>query len=379
MKLRVLAALALSSSLSGCFLWSSDPGPKPSPLPVFKQAGELREQWTASLPEIGDSLLSPTLSGGSVYAAARKGQLARFDAAGREVWRVKTAPRLSGGVASDGNVVVVTSSDGELLVYEADKGGLRWKTTVGGEVLASPLIAEDMVVVRIGDNQLAAYGVSDGKRRWVYQRAQASLALRAPVGLARSGDVLFAGFPGGKLLALSLASGVQRWEATIAQPKGSNEIERMADVVGDPLVRGDQVCVAAFQGRVACVDRSNGSLRWARDFSSASGIAADAGSLYFADAGDTLYALDLASGASQWKQDKLAYRRLTRPVLVGDKLAVADVQGYVHVIEARSGEFVASRRVDSSGVRALMQTLPNDGMAVQAIDGDLYALSLRKQ
>lgn len=379
MNLRTLAVLALVSNLGGCFLWSSDPGPKPAPLPVFKPALEVKEQWHASLSEIGDSLLSPAFSGGSVYAAARKGQLARFDAAGRELWRVKTAPRLSGGVASDGDLVVVASSDGDLLAYSADKGELRWKVTVGGEVLATPLLADDLVVVRIGDNQLAAYAAADGKRRWIYQRAQAPLALRAPVGMTRSGDVLFAGFPGGKLVAISLAGGLQRWEAAIAQPKGANEIERMADVVGDPLVRGEQVCVAAFQGRVACVERSNGSLRWARDFSSATGVLADNASLYFADSADAVYALDLSSGASQWKQEKLSHRRLNRPVLVGDKLAVADAQGYVHVLEARTGEFLANRRVDSDGVRALMQALPNEGLAVQAVDGDLYALSLRKQ
>lgn len=378
MKVRMLAALALSTSLSGCFLWSSSPGPKPAPLPAFKPSGEVRVLWRAAMPEVGESLLNPAFFGGSVYAAGRKGELARFDASGREVWRVKTAPRLAGGVASDGNVVAVTSSDGELLVYDADKGSLRWKLAVGGEVLATPLVADDLIVVRIGDNQLAAYAVSDGKRRWVYQRAQAPLALRSHSGLARAGDVLYAGFPGGKLLALSLAGGIQRWEATIAQPKGSNEIERLADVVGEPLVHGEQVCVAAFQGRVACVDRASGSLRWARDFSSPGGIAADAGAVYFVDAGDTVFALDLSTGASKWRQDKLALRGLSRPVVVGEKLVVADAQGYAHVLASQDGQFVANLRVDSSGVRAPLRALPNEGFAAQAADGDVYALTLRQ-
>lgn len=378
MKIRVLAALVLSSSLSGCFLWSSDPGPKPSPLPVFKPSSELRVVWKSGMPELGESMLSPAFHGGSVYAAGRKGELSRFDASGRELWRVKTAPRLSGGVASNGSTVVVASSDGELLAYDAEKGALRWKVAIGGEMLATPLIADDLVVARIGDSQVAAYAISDGTRRWVYQRSQAPLALRSHSGLARAGDVVYAGFPGGKLLALSLAGGVQRWEAVIAQPKGSNEIERMADVVGEPLVRGDQVCVAAFQGRVACVDRSNGSLRWARDFSSAGGVAADAETLYFADNADTLYALDLSTGASKWKQDKLGRRGLSRPLIVGTRLIVADAQGYAHVLGAKEGDFVANLRVDSSGVRAPLQALPNEGFAVQAVDGDVYALTLRQ-
>lgn len=378
MNIRALAVLALSSSLSGCFLWSSDPGPKPSPLPVFKPVGEVRELWKVSLSEAGDALLSPAFSGGSVYAAGRNGILSRIDAAGRELWRVKTAPRLSGGVASDNNVVVVASSDGELLAYEADKGSLRWKVPVGGEILSTPLIADDLVIVRIGDSQLAAYGSADGKRRWLYQRAQSTLSLRSHGGLARSGDMIIAGFPGGKLLALSLAGGIQRWEATIAQPKGSNEIERMADVVGEPLVLGDQICVAAFQGRVACVERASGNLRWARDFSSASGVSADADTLYFADHADTVYALDLSTGASKWKQDKLARRQLARPLALGSSVVLADAQGYAHVLGSKNGEFLANMRIDSSGVRAPLIALPNEGFAAQALDGDVHALTLRK-
>lgn len=378
MKFRLLAASGLSLSLSACFLWSSDAGPKPAPLPQFSAAASVRVLWQQGLPAIDDALLSPAFSGGSVYAASRKGDLARYDAAGQELWRVSSAPRLSGGVASNGTLVAVASSDGELWVHDAASGVLRWKQAVDGEVIAAPLLAGDLVLVRVGDNQLAAFAATDGKRRWVYQRAQAPLALRSHSGLAQAGDLLFAGFPGGKLLALSLASGLQRWEATISQPKGANEIERMADVVGDPLLLGEKVCVASFQGRAACVDRVSGRVLWTRDFSSSTGIAADTSAIYLVDSSDAVYALDVETGASKWKQDKLSLRKLARPLVLDGKLVVADVQGYVHVLDAGNGQFLANLRVDSSGVRAPMLALPNEGFALQAVDGDMFALTLRK-
>jgi outer membrane protein assembly factor BamB len=376
MKLRVLAVLALASSLSGCFLWSSSKGPQPSPLPVFQPTGSLKALWHGGVGSTEASMLRPALAGGSVYAAGRSGNLARFDAAGRELWRVKSGPRLSGGVGSDSALVVVASSDGELWAHDADKGTLRWKVPVEGEVLASPLVVGDLVVVRVGDNLLAAYGAADGKRRWIYQRAQSPLALRNHAGLLQVGELLIAGFPGGKLVAVSLNGGVQRWEATITQPKGSNELERMSDVVGTPVLRGDMVCVAAFQGRVACVDKDSGVVRWTRDFSAAVGVDADAKTLYVTEASDAVYSLDASSGSTNWKQDKLLYRKLGQPVIVGNSLVVADAEGYVHVLSRQDGHFIARLRVDSSGVSAPLAALPNNAVAVQANDGSLYALAI---
>lgn len=373
MKIRVFALLALVSTLSGCFFWSSPKGPQPSPLPVFQSSGALRELWHTGFGAIEGSMLRPEFFGGSVYAASRGGKLGRLDASGRVIWQVNADLNLASGVGSADSLVVVASGDGQLLAYAADTGLLRWKVRVDGEVLANPLVVGDLVVVRVGDSSLAAYGASDGKRRWIYQRAQSALALRNYAGLLQTGELLVAGFPGGKLVALGLGSGVQRWEAGIAQPKGSNELERMTDVVGTPVLQGDAVCVVAFQGKVACVDKDNGAIRWTREFSSAVGLDADVKGLYAVDVTDAVYALDVRTGATSWKQDKLLHRKLGRPLIVGNKVAVSDAEGYLHVLSRQDGRFVSRQRVDSSGVSAPMLVLPNNALAVQANDGSLYA------
>ncbi|PAT00873.1 MAG: outer membrane protein assembly factor BamB [Candidatus Dactylopiibacterium carminicum] len=378
MKLRSPLLLCLLSALVLAACSSSSTRPQPSPLPVFSSAAELREQWSHGPGKLRDALLRPGLAGGSVYAAGEQGEVIRIDAAGRRVWRADTDIRLSGGVASDGGVVLVGGSEGELVALDADSGKLRWRTAVGGEILSLPLIADDLALVRVGDYQIAAYGLTDGKRRWVYQRTQSPLALRSHNGFVRSGDVVLAGFSGGKLVALSLAGGLQRWEATIAQPRGANELERMADVVGEPVLVGEMVCAASFQGRVTCVDRTSGQLRWARDIPSTTGLAADGDSLYVVDSLDAVYSLDVATGSTRWKQEKLGYRQLVRPLVVGTRLVVADAQGYIHVLDRSNGTFVARARADSSGVFAPMLALPNDGFATQTRDGEVIAWSFKR-
>jgi outer membrane protein assembly factor BamB len=376
MKLRALLVLTLASSLGGCFLWSSDKGPQPSPLPQFQQTGALREQWSHGLGNLEQSMLRPALNGGSVYAAGGTGIVARYDASGHEVWYVRTHARLSGGVGSNGSLVAVTSADGELLAFDAAQGKALWKVVTNGEVLTAPLVLDDMIVVRVGDNMLVAYNVVDGKQRWVYQRAQSPLALRNHAGLLLSGDLVVAGFPGGKLVAVTAKGGVQRWEASISQPKGSNELERMADIVGEPVARGTSICVAAFQGKVGCVDRDSGTVQWTRDLSSTVGLDADANAVYVTDTNDTVFALDPSNGATLWKQDKLLHRSLSRPTAVGNAVLVADAEGYLHTLNRKDGSFVARTRADSSGVAAPMAALPNNSVAVQARDGTLHAYAV---
>lgn len=376
MKSRVLIVLALASSLSGCFLWSSgSKGPTPSPLPAFQPSTEIRALWRGSVSAAEDALLQPAVVKDAVFAAGRDGTVVRYDQ-GRETWRVKAVKRLSGGVASDGDIVVVGSSDGQLQVLDASHGTERWRIRLGGEVLGTPLVTGGVVLVRVGDNQIAAYSAADGKRRWIYQRAQAALALRTYTGFARAGDLLLAGFAGGKLVAVTLAGGFPRWEAAIAQPRGSNELERMADVVGSPVVAGDVACVAAFQGRVACVDHESGVIRWARDLSSGVGLDADEQAVYLTDVNGALYALDPRTGASIWKQDKLAYRGLGRPLIVGAYVAVADAEGWIHLVDRTDGRFAAQVRADSTAVAAPLVPISN-GFVAQSRDGTLSALAPR--
>ena len=187
--------------------------------------------------------------------------------------------------------------------------------------------------------------------------------------------MLYVGFPGGKLVALDASNGAQLWEATVALPRGATELERVADVMGNPAADERQVCAVAYQGRVACFDRRNGAPLWARDTSSNSGLAMDDRNVYVTDDKDAVTAYDKTSGRAGWRQDKLARRQVTAPLALGDWVVVADREGVVHVLSAEDGSFVARASVDSS-----VRTAPVDigpGFAVQTDKGSVVAFRLR--
>ncbi len=369
------AALAvLLGAVAGCF-GGSPSGPQPAALEPLARAEAPRVLWSARVGAAAGFEFSPALAGEAAYAAARDGTVVRLDAAdGRERWRATLAARLSGGVGANATTVAVASDDGAVFALDALTGKERWRARVSSEVLAAPRLAGGLVLVRSADSRVHALDEADGKRRWSFQRAPAALRLRTPQGMTVHEDLLYAGFSGGKLVALALDGGALRWEATVADPRGTTELERVTDVVGDPAVVGREVCAAAFQGRVACFDAQSGSLLWARDISSATGVSADARYAYVSDERGAVHALDRTNGRSLWKQDKLAHRQLSRPLPLGAHIAVGDLEGVVHLLARDSGAFEARASTDGSAVRAAPHALAG-GLLVQTQAGGLFALA----
>lgn len=369
--------LAGCSSMNPMDLLRPDNRPKIAQLQELKSAIPTRILWQASIGSSGAAVFSPIVVGNAAFAAARDGAVARFDAAkGGQTWRVNAGAQLSGGVGASSTLVAVGSSDGEVIAIDAENGKIRWRANLSSEVLASPVVAGDLVVVRAADSRIFALDAVDGRRRWVYQRSVPSLTVRSTAGLVVRENVAYVGFAGGRLAAIALGNGGLRWEAAVAQPKGSTELERVADVVGVPWVSEREVCAVAYQGRVACFDATNGQSLWTRNMSSTNGLSADARYLFVTDDRSAVHALDRSNGTSFWKQDSLFLRNLTVPFPLGRYVIAADVQGFIHIMDREHGNLIGRVATDSSGVTATIAALP-DGMLVQTKNGGLYAISLQ--
>jgi outer membrane protein assembly factor BamB len=380
-RLNAVTMMALAASVAGCAAmnplnwFGSDRAPKIAPLPEVKSTVAVRTLWQANLGAGGEAMLSPALAAGSVFAAARDGSVVRLEAqSGRVLWRANAGQPLSAGVGASESLVAVGTSEGEVIALDAADGRPRWRARVSSEVLAPPVVHQDLVIVRCADSRVFALDARDGRRRWVYQRSIPTLTVRSPAGVVIQGPTVYAGFPGGRLVAIALNNGGVRWEAAVALPRGATELERVADVVGVPWVSEREVCAVAYQGRVACFDAANGQPLWARDMSSITGLGVDARYLFVSDDRGAVHALDRSNGNSFWKQDRLSTRKLTAPLPIGREIAVADVEGYVHLLGRENGEFVGRAATDGSAVTAPLTAMPG-AFLVQTRNGTLYALS----
>ena len=348
---------------------------KPGPLPELKASATASVSWQAQVGTAGPGF-SPAVLSDAIYAAAQDGAIVRLDPAnGRTLWRISAEQKLSAGVGADATLVVVGTDKGDVLAFLPD-GKPAWKSRVSTEVVAPPRVTDGVVVVFTGDGRIHALNAADGTRKWSNQRAAPALIVRNYAGGVVSRGAVFAGTAGGHLLALDVGSGIVGWDATVANPKGATELERIADVTGLPLVLERDVCAVAYQGRVACFDLARGTLSWSRDISSLNSMTADGKNIYLTDDKGSVHALDRATGASVWKQDLLALRKIGGPQMVGDFVGVVDVEGYLHLLSPINGAYVGRLATDGKPATAQPELLLT-GALWQSTSGTLFAVSAK--
>ena len=372
----ILAGLVLVAGCSSLNPFSRKaPVNEPAALVQFTPSMATRTVWTARIGKSGDYPLVPAVVDARVYAASADGEISCLDAAdGKPVWKIKAGTELTAGVGTDGKVLVVVGVDGLILAFDAADGKPLWKAQASTEVLSTPALGSGVVVVRSMDNRIAAYDLASGTRRWFVQRTAPPLALRASPGIVIHDGIAFVALPAGRLLALAAPTGAPRWDAPIAEPRGATELERVADVSGMPALMGRDVCAASYQGRLACVDAGNGSVRWARELSADVGPGLDQRYVFASDERGNLQAFSRDSGSSLWRNTSLSWRGLSSPVSFGRAVVVGDRQGYLHFFSREEGALLARVQTDGSAIRAT-PVVAGSTLIVQSQNGSLLAIS----
>lgn len=358
-------------------MFGAEPSDPPMALADFKKTANATVLWRANVGAAGSYDFTPALHEASVFTASANGDITRLNAVtGQQVWRINAGEALSGGVGAADNLVLVGSPSGMVLAFD-HSGKALWKAKVSSEVLSAPKVSAGVVVVRSGDSRIFGLSAADGARKWVYERATPSLTLRSSAGVTLAEGTAYVGFAGGKMVALKADDGKVLWEVSVALPKGTTEIERIADITSLPAVDGRMVYAVAFQGRVAAMDRTNGRVMWNRDISSYNGLSAADGRVFVSHSGGAVYALEDSSGKSFWRQGSLLNRQLSAPLFVGSYVAVADLEGYVHFLSREDGAF--ADRVPTGGGAAMTQLvdLGNASLLVQTRGGSLVAIALK--
>lgn len=354
---------------------------KPTPLGPITSTLTFSQVWTKdvsfSLPD-PFAVITPVLTDNRIYIANPDGSVTAMSAdKGERIWRRDVKGHISGGLGYGSGLLFGGTSSGEVFALHAKDGSLLWRQQVSSEVLSPPHIDSGIIVVRAVDDQVYGLDAQDGEQRWVFKRNTPALTLRGTSAPVLTGDKAIIGLADGELVALGLFDGSLLWETRIAEPRGRTELQHMVDIDSDPVVLDGVVYTVAYQGNAAALDVQTGRKLWSRDFSSYLNMAVQGGDLFLVDEHDNIWALDRDSGATLWKQDKLANRRLTAPELIGGYLVVGDYQGYLHWLDPDTGRIVGRRRVDSEGI-----SVPpfSDGGVVYALSnsGLMQALHVAK-
>ncbi len=377
---RLFLLLLLSVTLGACALSREETGEKPAELVDFSPEFRVQKTWSHKLG--GDAVnlrlgLQPASDSARIYAAGRNGEVVALNqATGKVAWRVKTGLPLSAGPGLGGDLAVVGSSDGDLIALEKSSGNTAWSRKLSSEIIAAPLVARGVVIVRTVDGHLWGLSGINGEELWKAQFEVPRLSLRGNAAPIMFGTMVIAGFDNGRVAAVSAANGAVAWQATLAQPRGRTELERLVDVDARPVLVGDDLYLAGYQGRVVLVRPVSGQLIWSQDLSSYSGMAADWNQLFVTDENSEVVALDRKAGTENWRHKDLRARALTAPAVFGNSIVVGDFEGYLHFLSRDTGQLQSRVRVGKDPIVNPPLVL-DAGFAVQTSGGQLTVLHVK--
>jgi outer membrane assembly lipoprotein YfgL len=340
---RWLAVLVCAGLLLAC---GSDK-PKPTPLEPLapKIAGRL--VWQAKVTGVQFPLLTASRDGAFIVAGDDGTVLSLEGATGTERWRAQVGSGLSAGVGTDGRFTSVVTRNNEVVVL--DQGRVLWRATLPGRVLTAPLVAGERVFVMGVDRVVHAFDAVDGRKLWVMQRPGDALTLGQVGVVSAVRDTLVVG-QGPRMTGVDPVRGTVRWEASVANPRGTNEVERLADLVGPAARVGDVLCVRAFQASVGCVDTVRGTLLWSRNASGSQAVGADDKVVVAGDGSDRLSAWRQGTGELLWTTEKFLFRGLGGVLLAGRTAVFGDSQGFVHFLDREDGQPLLRLLTDGSGI-----------------------------
>jgi len=359
------ALLAVGLLLAAC----ASEKPKPTPLETIEPQLRGNTVWTSRLEAVKFPLAVQARDGAFVVAGGG-GAVAALDATnGAERWRASAGTSLLAGVGRDGRFAAVVTRDNEVVVFE--RGTELWRKRLNSRVTTAPLVAGERVFVMGVDRVVGAFDALDGRPLWRLQRPTDALTLSQPGVLSAYKDTLIVG-QGGQLLGVDPLRGSVRWEQSMANTRGTNEIERLSDLVGPPLRLGDVLCARAFQSAVGCARADNGILRWSRNVGGVQPVGGDSELVVGADASDRVTAWKTVNGDIAWTQEKLLYRGLSGPLTTESAVLFGDSEGWVHALARNDGRLLARWSTDGSAVVAPPVRL-GDTVLVVTRNGGLYA------
>jgi len=331
-----LAACAGGSSRQA----ATELGPDPALLGV-------RAAWTVATGPV-DFALDLKVNNGVFVTASSNGTVMALEArSGSSLWRADVGAPIVAGVGSDGRHAAVVTRENELVVLEA--GRELWRTRLTAQVFTAPLVAGERVFVLGADRSLAAFDAQSGRKLWQNQRPGEALVLRQSGVLMPVQNTLVAGFSG-RLVGINPSTGAALWDAAIATPRGTNDIERLVDLVAGVSRESDVVCVRAFQSGVGCVNAVRGNVMWRLPAFGAVGVQGDGQQIYGVESDGRVIAWKLTDGQRVWESDRLRYRQLSAPLVIGRSVVVGDESGVVHWVSRADGTLLTRRPTDGSGV-----------------------------
>ncbi len=333
------------------YMLGKDNTPKPNALEPLESKGQLREKWStpAGNSKKGNAFLKlkPVVLGKTVYTADPSGLVSAVSTQnGTPVWSRKLEEAVISGPAVSQGYLLVGTDASKVIAIDQNTGNILWQNSLSGDALAKPLIAQNKAIVKTIDGNLYAFDLKTGSKLWLAPHGSPSLVLKASSSpVVVNNKMVLVGYSDGNMDALDIQTGQLIWQKNIAFASGASDLERLVDIDADPIVQGDRVLLATYQGYIGSLSLMDGEFIWRKPASTYTNIVAHGNSLYMTDSNDVVWSLNKQTGLVNWKQVKLKARGLTEPSIVGENLVIGDKTGMLHILSTQNGDLIDRKQL----------------------------------
>ena len=349
--------LSSCSTLSSLKFWGDDEEEEgPSELYSVVDNRTLDREWSVS--NGNDSLygrLIPVVYDGKVFFINSLGYISSVDlVTGKLVWSKDTQDIVSSGLDVNFKTISYGTLDGNLVAIDYENGNEIWRSPTSSESLSPPVNSGSHIIIQTIDGRVAGYELKTGKRDWFHQTVLPSLTLRGTSRPFIDQGFIFTGFASGKIAMIYPDSGAIRLELPVTLNEGKSELERIVDIDGRSIIVNNLLVAASYQGNLTAINLRDGRPAWQEEISSVKDLTSNGNRIIAVDSKGLVKAFGTATGARIWEQEDLKLRKLTAPASISNLVAIGDFEGYIHLLNAQSGNFEGREKVSRNAITEIV-------------------------
>lgn len=331
---------------------------------------EIKKKWETSIGEgltSGRKCMSNVITSDQlIYTMDTVGKVSALNFDGNVVFEIETSPKdqsentLGGGLALDGNTLIVSTSFAEVLAFDAKTGKSLWKEHLSAPSRTAPTIHNGFVLVPTINNEVHVFNIKSGKKEWSHQGLQEISALLGGASPAAHDDTVVACYSSGEYYALDMKTGTPIWMDTLTSALRKDTVSSIAHIKSNPVIANDKVYVISHGGHIVANNIKTGARMWQKDYSSPHDMVVGGDFLFLLTIENELVALERNTGDVKWKaslaefvkkQEKDIVTDFSAPVLVNGQAIVASSSGELLFINAKSGELSSKMNIGTSTVQ----------------------------
>jgi outer membrane protein assembly factor BamB len=345
-------------------------------------AGSTNKQRIAASPVIADNRLFVVDTDAVVTAFAADTGAKLWSASIGSTGKDFKASLFGGGAGVDGNVVYATSGVGDVAALNVADGSVIWKVKPAGPLRGAPTIAFGGVYVISQDNQIFALNAANGAVQW---QATASMEAGSVFGAASPAagqGTIVAGFSSGEVQAYRYENGRDLWEDALARTSMALSVSTLTDVDADPVVDRGRVFALGQGGRMASYELVTGQRSWEISIAGISTPYVVGEWVYAMTDDGKLLCVARGSGKVRWLQQLARFRvetekkkkdpiRWTGPILAGGRLIAVNSEGILSEFSPTDGSLLGT--TDFKSPLSQAPVVANNILYVLADDGKISA------